>query len=113
MAMLMMMMMMMMVTTMQNYEDLDQDTWMLFFDVVMLELLVVTALQNRNAGFFQNILNKNGNTTSIAILSNLPGGDVEPPAPSDRRLFQLLEFSQIIMWSTFIYELSWDQPFCV
>ena len=26
------------------------DTWMLFFDVVMLELLVVTALQNRNAG---------------------------------------------------------------
>ena len=52
----------MMVTTMQNYEDLDQDTWMLFFDVVMLELLVVTALQNRNAGFFQNILNKkNGN----------------------------------------------------
>ena len=50
MAMLMMMMMIMMVTTMQNYEDLDQDTWMLFFDVVMLELLVVTALQNRNAG---------------------------------------------------------------
>ena len=48
--MAMMMMMMMMVTTMQNYEDLDQDTWMLFFDVVMLELLVVTALQNRNAG---------------------------------------------------------------